>query len=74
MMIAGIGIFATLTGYLANRYLVSNQSKAVVGKGGQVSILTRLEGESKEEFDKAYKDLSERLERIEQKFDSEDRK
>ena len=74
MMIAGIGIFATLTGDLANRYLVSNQAKAVVGKGGQVSILTRLEGESKEEFDKAYKDLSERLERIEQKFDSEDRK
>lgn len=74
MMIAGIGIFATLTGYLANRYLVPNPSKAVLGKGGQVSILTRLEGESKEEFDKAYKDLSERLERIEKKFDSEDRK
>ncbi len=74
MMIAGIGIFATLTGYLANRYLIPSSSKVVVGKGGQVSILNRLEGESKEEFDKAYKDLSERLERIEKKFDSEDRK
>lgn len=74
MMIAGIGIFATLTGYLANRYLVPNSSKTIIGQGGQVSVLTRLEGESKEEFDKAYKDLSERLERIEKKFDSEDRK
>ena len=74
MMVAGIGISPTLTGYLANRYLVSNPSKAVVSKGGQVSILTRLEGESKEEFDKAYKDLSERLQRIEKKFDSDDRK
>ncbi|WP_400260020.1 potassium channel family protein [Candidatus Methanomassiliicoccus intestinalis] len=71
MMTAGIGIFATLTGYLANRYLTQNTSKVVVGKDGQISILQRLEGNSKEEFDKAYQDIAERLERIEEKFNDE---